>query len=101
LSTQDAPLAMRLHAKADDAAETVNAVDSIARMADAWNGYGHWAFTPPTEHQVLLKFAGLPMELHDVSWKELTREQRSSLIKALRRVLDLAQVTGWIFGAVD
>lgn len=74
-------------------------VDFIARIAAAWDGRGREAFTPPTEHMVLLKFAGLPPELHQLPWRDLQPEQRRKLVLACRRVFELARVCAWTFGA--
>lgn len=78
----------------------VATVDYIARISAAWDGRGPQALTPPTEHAVLLKLAGLDESLSMTRWHGLTGEQRRRIVAATRRVLELAELVGWFYGAV-
>jgi len=74
-------------------------VDVIARIAMAWDGRGRWVLTPPTEHQALLRLAGLPLDLWNRPWSQFSPEDRRKLIWANRRVFEMARVCAWTFGA--
>jgi hypothetical protein len=73
-------------------------VDFVARLADAWNGKGPHTFTPPTEHHVLLRLAGLPDELAMRPWNALAGGDRYKLLFAARRAVELGRACAWVFG---
>jgi len=73
-------------------------IDYIARIAEAWDGRGSNAFTPPTEHRLLLKAAGLPDSLWERSWSALAADQRMALVWTVYRVNELRRCVAHIFG---
>jgi hypothetical protein len=74
-------------------------VDAIARIASAWDCRGSWVLAPPTEHQALLRLAGLPADLWNTPWARLSPDDRRKLIWTCRRVFEMARVCAWAFGA--
>lgn len=72
--------------------------DVIARLADAWDGRGHWAFNPYTEHRALLELAALPLTLDRSRWADLTAKEREALLHAVRRAVELGRQCAWVFG---
>jgi len=73
-------------------------IDYIARIAEAWDGRGKVVFTPPTEHQLLLRAARLPEHLWQKSWAGLTATERMAIAWTVYRVYDTRHACGWIFG---
>jgi len=78
--------------------DPVRAVDFIARLAEAWDGRGRNALRPPSEHLALLQLAGLPHDLSERAWSELTEQSRRGLIFAARRAVELGRACAWVFG---
>lgn len=73
-------------------------VDVIARLAESWDGIGRNALTAPIEHQALLCIAHLPTILHVRRWNDLTGDERSKLLTAARRAVELGKLCAWFFG---
>ena len=78
--------------------DAVRSVDYIARLAEAWDGRGRNPFTAPTEHLGLLAMANLPVSLVHTRWEQLESHQRSALVFAARRAVDLGRACAWVFG---
>ncbi len=76
-------------------------IDHIARIAEAWDGRGGNAFTPPTEHQLLLRAARLSPDLWNVSWCQLTPDQRMALAWTVFCVHNMRSACCWIFGEAE
>jgi hypothetical protein len=72
--------------------------DFIARLADAWDGRGENAFTPPAEHRALLELAMLPADLYNVAWRALNPQARLKLMFAARRAVELGRACACVFG---
>ena len=67
-------------------------------MAEAWDGRGKVVFSPPHDHKVLLNLAGLDPDLWSRQWSQLSGSQRSRIVRATRRVFELAGVCAWLYG---
>jgi hypothetical protein len=76
-------------------------IDHIARIAEAWDGGGRNPFTPPTEHQLILRAARLPEGLWQVPWRDLRQEHRMAIAWTLFCFHRLREPCGWIFGEGD
>lgn len=74
-------------------------IDFVARLADAWDGRGNNALTPPTEHRALLSLANLPPSLALFTWAELSGAHRYALVVAARQAIELGRASARIFGA--
>jgi hypothetical protein len=83
-------------------------VDIIARLQRAWDCEGNMILQPPFEHMALAALAGLvspnstfPLSVRGVliPWGALTPEERRKLIYAARRIVEMARVSAWVFGA--
>lgn len=72
-------------------------IDYIARIAEAWDGRGSSVFTPPTEHRLLLKAAGLSQDLWSRSWSQLATDERMALVWTIYRVHTLQECCARIF----
>jgi len=77
--------------------EAFRSVDSIARLAEAWDGTGRHALTGP-EQRSLLELAFLPPHLSRVPWSRLHEEQRQRLIVAARKGVEFGRHCAWMFG---
>jgi hypothetical protein len=73
--------------------------DFIGRLADAWDGRGAHALRPPTEHEALLRLAGLSEGVSRVPWSQLGPIHRERLVFAARIGVDLGRTCAWCFGA--
>lgn len=73
--------------------------DFIGRLADAWDGRGRMALRAPTEHNALLRLAGLPDGISNVPWAQLGPVTRERLVFAARVGVDLGRTCAWCFGA--
>jgi len=78
--------------------DALRAVDVVARFAEAWDGRGRHALTPPWEHRALVAMAGMRVELAGYSWRQLSPADRSALIHAAGRLIPLARTCAWCFG---
>lgn len=74
------------------------AVDFVARFAEAWDGAGRQIFRPPFEHRALVALAGLPPAIAGLSWRHLKPDERSVLLTAARRCVELGRQCAWAFG---
>lgn len=73
-------------------------VDYIARLAEAWDGAGRNVLAPPFEHRALVALAGMRPEIAGLPWRHLKPEERSALLYAARRIVDMARACAWVFG---
>jgi len=73
-------------------------VDFVARLAEAWDGRGRVAFTPPTEHEALCSLARIDLVCALLPWDRLTPSQRRRLVFGARRSIDMAKASAWCFG---
>jgi len=79
--------------------DAVRSVDSVARLAEAWNFEGRHPFAASgREHRALLVMAGLDAKLQHVFWNELQPYQRQALIVAARQAVELGRACAWVFG---
>jgi hypothetical protein len=74
------------------------AVDFVARFAEAWDGGGRHPFTPPFEHRALVAMAGMPQAVAGLSWRHLKPDERTVLLTAARRCIELGRQCAWVFG---
>jgi len=78
-------------------------VDILARFAQAWDCAGNNVFWPPLEPAALATLAGLENRWRrpwsHVRWNDLNVEERRKLLHAARRLIDMARVCAWVFGA--
>jgi hypothetical protein len=81
-----------------DTRRTVDIVDFIARLAEAWDGNGRNVLVPPREHLALLGIAGLGRELATLRWDQLNGRERQALVFAARQAVDLGRACAWMFG---
>jgi len=80
------------------AAEALAGVDFLARLADAWDGRGPKAFSPPLEHRAIAALGGLDPKVATVSWRELTPYERGQILFGARMAVDLGRACAWTFG---
>ncbi len=73
--------------------------DFIARLADAWDFNGSHIFTPGRrEHRALCALGTLPIERAQLSWSELSGEDRCKLVFAARLAIEFGRQAAWVFG---
>lgn len=73
-------------------------VDFVARLSEAWDGNGRQVFTPPFEHRALVAMSGMRPEVAGLKWRHLRPEERSALLHAARRCVELGRQCAWVFG---
>jgi len=77
----------------------VRSVDSIARLAEAWDLQGRHPFDISyREHRALLVMAGLDLALARVRWNSLEEYQRRALIVAAWHGVPFGRACAWLFG---
>jgi hypothetical protein len=77
----------------------IASLDFVARLAACWDFDGAQVFSVGgREHRALVALAGLPGELSELRWDELSGEQRYKLIFAARLAIEFGRQCAWVFG---